>query len=54
MSPKRKIPDHIKKPDYAETGEPLSERIAKSTGSIDVKTPEKIEGMRKVCRVSTS
>lgn len=51
VSPRRSVPDHIEKPDYAETGEPLSERAARKSIVIDVKTPEEIEAMRVVCRV---
>ena len=44
------VPDHIPKPDYAITGEPLSERMMRNTIPV-MKTPEQIEGMKKVCRV---
>jgi len=48
----RTIPDNISKPDYAVTGVPISEKQAKSSAFIEVKTKEQIEGMRKVCRLA--
>ena len=51
ISPKRTVPAEIQKPEYAETGEPVSERSSKSAGVIEVKTPEQIEGMRVVGKV---
>eukprot|EP00163_Fabomonas_tropica_P012245 TRINITY_DN234_c1_g1_i1.p1 TRINITY_DN234_c1_g1~~TRINITY_DN234_c1_g1_i1.p1 ORF type:complete len:360 (-),score=69.73 TRINITY_DN234_c1_g1_i1:495-1574(-) len=52
VTPRRPVPDHIKKPDYAELGIPLSEREDKASGNttIRVYTEEEIEKMRKVCR----
>jgi len=52
ISPMRKVPDHIPKPDYAITGEPLSERLAKNADRIEIKNSSQIEGMRKVCKLS--
>merc|ERR1712137_252950 len=51
VTPMRKVDSHIQKPDYADTGIPLSEQEDKSNpGSIVIHTPEEIEAMRKVCR----
>ncbi len=50
VSPRRTVPNHIPRPDYAETGEPLGERSAKS-GTIVQNTPEQIEGIRAACKV---
>lgn len=67
VSPMRTVPKHIKRPEYAETGlyfslsfimtkkkkgDPVSERTARSSSMIEVKTPEQIEKMRKACRVN--
>jgi len=52
VSAMRKVPDSIQKPDYAISGEPQSERSSRSSTSVDVKTPEQIEGMRKVCKLA--
>jgi methionyl aminopeptidase len=52
VSPKRTVPPEIQKPEYAETGEPISERASKSSISIDVKNSEQIEGMRASCRIA--
>ncbi len=43
ISPKRSVPEHIPRPDYAETGRP------KSTEPPLVKSPEDIERMRLAC-----
>eukprot|EP00294_Goniomonas_avonlea_P013672 CAMPEP_0114560530 /NCGR_PEP_ID=MMETSP0114-20121206/11508_1 /TAXON_ID=31324 /ORGANISM="Goniomonas sp, Strain m" /LENGTH=372 /DNA_ID=CAMNT_0001746081 /DNA_START=17 /DNA_END=1135 /DNA_ORIENTATION=- len=51
-SPWRTIPDHIAKPDYAETGEPLSEMEMRKQAQIQVLNAEDIEKMRKVCRLA--
>eukprot|EP01116_Phalansterium_solitarium_P020970 TRINITY_DN636_c0_g2_i1.p1 TRINITY_DN636_c0_g2~~TRINITY_DN636_c0_g2_i1.p1 ORF type:complete len:388 (-),score=37.24 TRINITY_DN636_c0_g2_i1:154-1263(-) len=51
QSPRRPIPPHIPRPDYAETGEPRSERAARGSTAIEVKTPEQIQAMRTVCRM---
>jgi len=52
LKPIRSVPNHIPKPDYAETGEPISENALRNSTSIEVKTPEQIEAMRKVCRLA--
>ena len=52
LTPKRQVPKEIPPPDYAQNGIPESERIAKSSTSIEIKTPEQIEGMRKVCKLA--
>jgi len=52
ISQKRKVPDNIQKPDYALTGEPLSERLAKNSSIIEIKSPEQIKGMRTVGKIA--
>jgi hypothetical protein len=47
VTPKRHVPDHIKKPDYATTGEPLGE----NGHTIHINTPAEIKGMRVACRL---
>ena len=38
VSPMRTVPDHIQKPDYAVTGIPESERLAKKEAKIPIYT----------------
>jgi len=52
LSPWRIVPPEIKRPDYAETGRPESERIRRTNNAIEIKTPEQIEKMRTVCRLA--
>lgn len=52
QSPKRTVPDHIQKPDYAETGVPLSEIKSKQSMQIKVLNGEEIEKMRVACRLA--
>lgn len=51
--PKRTVPSHIGRPDYADhpTGFPASENAAKGSGQIKVLDDEEIEGMRVACRL---
>ncbi|XP_013139063.1 PREDICTED: methionine aminopeptidase 1 isoform X1 [Papilio polytes] len=51
--PKRTVPPHIGRPDYADhpTGFPASENAAKGSGQIKVLDDEEIEGMRVACRL---
>uniref|UniRef100_A0A023FKV8 Methionine aminopeptidase n=1 Tax=Amblyomma cajennense TaxID=34607 RepID=A0A023FKV8_AMBCJ len=48
LSPKREVPEHIMRPDYAEhpEGIPLSEQAAKHSSVIKVLDEEEIEGVR--------
>jgi methionyl aminopeptidase len=48
VSPMQTVPDHIKRPDYWETGIPVSEQQADN--KIPVYTPEQIEGIRAACK----
>jgi methionyl aminopeptidase len=50
LSPKREVPAHIPRPDYAESGNPESERRASNT--IRILTPEEQESMRIACRIA--
>ena len=47
----RKLPKSIDVPDYAVTGIPVSEDSARSSRSIEIKTPEQIEALRRVCKL---
>ncbi|ESO09558.1 hypothetical protein HELRODRAFT_73702 [Helobdella robusta] len=53
VTPPRKVPDHIEKPDYAtqSDGFPASERAVKGSTNIDVLTDEEQESMRVVCKL---
>jgi len=51
ISARRIVPDHIQKPDYAITGEPVGERAAKTAGHITVHTAEQIELLRQVGKI---
>jgi methionyl aminopeptidase len=53
LSPKRYVPPHIKKPDYAtdSKGYPYSEMEIRGSNKIKVLTSEEIEKMRVVARV---
>mmetsp|Transcript_3507 Transcript_3507/g.10789 ORF Transcript_3507/g.10789 Transcript_3507/m.10789 type:complete len:350 (+) Transcript_3507:231-1280(+) len=48
-----KVPDNIPKPEYHETGDPVSERAIKAnrTSTIPINTPEDMDKMREVCAI---
>jgi len=50
VTPMRPILPGMETPDYAETGNPISERTAKTSSMVHIHTPEEIEKMRVVCR----
>ncbi|SPQ98449.1 Methionine aminopeptidase [Plasmodiophora brassicae] len=52
VTPMRTVPDRITRPDYAETGVPRTELQKRGDTKIEIKTPEQVEGMRKVCRLA--
>ncbi|EAZ63252.1 methionine aminopeptidase [Scheffersomyces stipitis CBS 6054] len=52
LTPRRPIPKHIKLPDYAKTGKPISEIKNDRIGRIPVHTPKEIEKIRKVAKLS--
>ncbi|ORY98821.1 peptidase M24, structural domain-containing protein [Syncephalastrum racemosum] len=52
LSPRRKVPEHIMRPDYAETGLSKSEMDSKRYSTIKVHTPEEIEAIRKACKIT--
>ncbi|XP_057310115.1 methionine aminopeptidase 1-like [Hydractinia symbiolongicarpus] len=54
LSPKRHVPEHIARPDYADhpEGYPASEMEVKRSTQIIVHTSEDIEKMRTVCRLA--
>eukprot|EP01114_Cavostelium_apophysatum_P012651 TRINITY_DN2883_c0_g2_i1.p1 TRINITY_DN2883_c0_g2~~TRINITY_DN2883_c0_g2_i1.p1 ORF type:complete len:389 (+),score=48.34 TRINITY_DN2883_c0_g2_i1:114-1169(+) len=51
VSPMNFVPPHIKRPDYAETGIPESEKRSKKSQIIEVKNAKQIEAMRVVCKL---
>jgi len=52
VSPLRKVPSHIARPEYADTGIPAEEAIVRRTpNSIDVRTEEEIKAMRIVGKI---
>lgn len=54
QTPKRVIPPHIKRPDYADhpEGHPLGEQSARGSSYIKALSDEEKEGMKVVCKVS--
>lgn len=52
VSPTRPLPGHIPRPDYADTGNPASEREAKRALMIQQLSPEEIKGMRLTCKLA--
>lgn len=52
LSPRREVKDHIKKPDYAQTGRPISEIKNDRTGKITILEEHEIAKIRKVGHVS--
>ncbi|ETW04877.1 methionine aminopeptidase, type I [Aphanomyces invadans] len=51
VSPMRTVPDHIARPDYWSSGQPVSEQQADRSGKIPVYTAQEIEGIRLACRL---
>jgi Methionine aminopeptidase len=52
LSPRRPVPDHIPRPDYAEDGIPKAGRSLVRSNKIEILDAKSIEGMRKVCRLA--
>ncbi|KAK3824862.1 MAG: MetAP 1 [Benniella sp.] len=52
LSPRRAVPSHIQKPDYADTGIPLSERSIRGSATIQVLPKDDIDQLRKVCKIA--
>ena len=52
VTPYRPVPEHIGRPDYAETGQPISEQQAKRAGKIRILNDEEIESMRVVGKLA--
>jgi methionyl aminopeptidase len=51
VTPKRTVPDHIDKPDYHKSGQPLSEYKVAGSKHIPVYTDEEIEGIKLACKI---
>ncbi|KAL6450291.1 MAP1 Methionine aminopeptidase 1 [Candida maltosa Xu316] len=52
LTPRRSVPKHIKLPDYAQHGKPISEIKNDRVGKIPVLTPKEIEKIKKVAKIS--
>jgi methionyl aminopeptidase len=52
VGPRREVPPHIPRPDYASTGIPASELASRQQQSAAVRTPKEIEGIRAACRLA--
>lgn len=52
ITPRRLVPLHIDRPDWASTGRPVVEPSSPWQNSVEIKTSEQIERLRKACRVS--
>ncbi|ORX33733.1 peptidase M24, structural domain-containing protein [Kockovaella imperatae] len=52
LSPYREVPKHIQRPDYADDPRGVSACEMAERRTIQVCTPQEIEGIRKVCRLS--
>jgi len=50
LSPRRTIPDHIPKPDYASNGQPISEHVSDRSGKIPIFTEEELKGIKKAAK----
>ncbi len=46
LTPKREIPEHIPRPDYAGNGQPISEHISDRSGKIPIYTEEELKGIK--------
>ncbi|KAJ3338310.1 Methionine aminopeptidase 1 [Gonapodya sp. JEL0774] len=51
LSPRRKVPEHIAKPDWAVSGIPTAEIALRDTRVVEALKPAEIEKMREVCRL---
>ena len=51
ITPRRSIPNTIKKPDYASTGVPRSEMRAKNTKQIPIYSSQDVIGIRRACKL---
>lgn len=52
LSPTRRLPPSIRRPDYSEDGVPKSEQARGGPKNIAILSAEEIGGMRKVCRLA--
>lgn len=51
ISPKRKVPDDIPRPDYAKGGIPHSEINSRQQTSVPIRSKEEIDGLRQACQL---
>ncbi|PRP82161.1 hypothetical protein PROFUN_10432 [Planoprotostelium fungivorum] len=52
VSPMSVVPANIAKPDYADDGEPVSERKSRNSSNIVIHTPQQIEKIKKCCKLA--
>jgi len=52
VSAMRTVPEHIEKPDYSETGVPVSEQTARAQREIPVYSQEELDQIRYSCRLT--
>ncbi|CAL8464040.1 g3575 [Coccomyxa elongata] len=51
VSPRREVPADIPRPDYAETGQPLSEIESRQQSIVLVRSADEIKGIREACLI---
>jgi len=51
ISPRRLVPDHIPRPEWASTGKPIQEMSSEWQRSVEINTPAKIARLRETCKV---
>lgn len=51
ISPRRFVPDHIPRPEWASTGRPQQEMNSEWQNSVEIKSPAQIAKLREACRV---
>lgn len=52
ISPRRILPEHIARPDWAADGLPKTEQTSDFLNRVEIKSPEQIERMRETCKVA--
>ncbi|CAI5505611.1 unnamed protein product [Closterium sp. Naga37s-1] len=52
VAPRRPVPAHIPRPDWADTGRPEEEPNSQWQNSVEIKSPEQIARMRHTCKVA--
>jgi len=52
ISPRRLVPEHIARPEWASTGRPTQEQASEWQNSVEIKSPEQIRKLREACKVA--